>query len=196
MKKNRSKNQVLLWVKKYDNAIKLIMQSLKFSFKKISKKYESYYGINVRVRYYLRVVVTRPMGPNIIEEKEVWIIRKESEPTSNKNIKVEVGIEDCLHIEFQYDKEKYHLSDVIMGNIHFVVAKIKIEHMDLELIRKEYVGEQSSEIVEQETIGKFEIMDGMPARNEDIPVRLYLRPYDLTPTFRNICKVFSIRVLL
>lgn len=136
------------------------------------------------------------MGPNIIEEKEVWIIRKESEPTSNKNIKVEVGIEDCLHIEFQYDKEKYHLSDVIMGNIHFVVAKIKIEHMDLELIRKEYVGEQSSEIVEQETIGKFEIMDGMPARNEDIPVRLYLRPYDLTPTFRNICKVFSIRVLL
>jgi hypothetical protein len=24
-------------------------------------------------------------------------------------IKMEVGIEDCLHIEFEYDKQKYHL---------------------------------------------------------------------------------------
>jgi hypothetical protein len=24
-------------------------------------------------------------------------------------LKMEVGIEDCLHIEFEYDRQKYHL---------------------------------------------------------------------------------------
>lgn len=134
------------------------------------------------------------MGPNLTEEKELWIIKKEKQPTSNKNIKMEVGIEDCLHIEFQYNQEKYHLSDVILGNIHFLLAKIKIQHMDIELIRKEYVGEPGKEVVEQEVLGKFEIMDGMPVRDENIPVRLYLRPYDLTPTFRNVMKIFSVKV--
>ena len=38
---------------------------------------KSYYGINVRTRYYLRVVATRAMGPNLTEEKELWIIKKE-----------------------------------------------------------------------------------------------------------------------
>lgn len=28
---------------------------------------------------------------------------------------LQVGIEDCLHIEFEYDKQKYHLKDVILG---------------------------------------------------------------------------------
>ena len=134
------------------------------------------------------------MGPNLTEEKEVWIIKKEKEPSSNKNIKMEVGIEDNLHIEFQYNQEKYHLTDVITGNIHFILAKIKIQHMDIELIRKEYVGTSSKEVMEQEVLGKFEIMDGMPIRNEDIPVRIYLRPYDLSPSFKNICNVFSVKV--
>lgn len=31
-----------------------------------------------------------------------------AEPPSQA-IKMEVGIEDCLHIEFEYDKQKYHL---------------------------------------------------------------------------------------
>lgn len=27
----------------------------------------------------------------------------------NSSIKMEVGIEDCLHIEFEYNRSKYHL---------------------------------------------------------------------------------------
>jgi len=30
-------------------------------------------------------------------------------------IKMEVGIEDCLHIEFEFDKSKYYLDDVVIG---------------------------------------------------------------------------------
>ena len=167
---------------------------MKFSFKKIAKKYESYYGINVRVRYYIRIVATRGFGPNLTEEKEIWIVGKDKEPSSNKNIKMEVGIEDCLHIEFQYNQEKYHLEDVIQGQIHFLLAKIKIQHMDIELVRKETVGQGTKSVTESETLVKFEIMDGMPIHDEVIPVRLYLRPYDLTPSYNNVAKLFSVKV--
>ena len=30
-------------------------------------------------------------------------------PEMNNPIKMEVGIEECLHIEFEYNKSKYHL---------------------------------------------------------------------------------------
>jgi vacuolar protein sorting-associated protein 26 len=35
---------------------------------------------------------------------------------------MEVGIEDCLHIEFEYDKARYHLKDVVVGRIYFLLA--------------------------------------------------------------------------
>ncbi len=36
---------------------------------------------------------------------------------------MEVGIEDCLHIEFEYDKSKYHLKDTVVGKIYFLLAR-------------------------------------------------------------------------
>lgn len=33
------------------------------------------------------------------------------------SLKMEVGIEDCLHIEFEYDKSAYHLQDVVIGKV-------------------------------------------------------------------------------
>ena len=44
-------------------------------------------------------------------------------------MKMEVGIEDCLHIEFEWDKQFYHLRDVIVGKVSFHLVKIKIKSM-------------------------------------------------------------------
>ena len=35
----------------------------------------------------------------------------------SKPIKSEVGIEDCLHLEFEYAQSQYHLKDVIVGKV-------------------------------------------------------------------------------
>ncbi len=58
---------------------------------------------------------------------------------------MEVGIEECLHIgeevvllvavglkrnppkEFEYNKSKYHLRDVVIGKIYFILVRIKIK---------------------------------------------------------------------
>jgi hypothetical protein len=53
---------------------------------------------------------------------------------------MEVGIEDCLHIEFEYNKSKYHLKDVIVGKIYFLLVRIKIKHMEIAIIKRETTG--------------------------------------------------------
>ncbi|KAH9028965.1 putative vacuolar protein sorting-associated protein 26B-A [Lactarius pseudohatsudake] len=120
-------------------------------------------------------------------------------PDSNNSIKVEVGIEDCLHIEFEYNKSKYHLKDVIvgrLGKIYFLLVRIKIKHMELSIIRRETTGSPPNQYNESETITKFEIMDDAPVRGETIPIRPFLGGFDLTPTFRDVNKKFSTRYYL
>ncbi|GCB77110.1 hypothetical protein scyTo_0017550 [Scyliorhinus torazame] len=109
---------------------------------------------------------------------------------------MEVGIEDCLHIEFEYNKSKYHLKDVIVDKIYFLLVKIKIQHMELQLIKKEITGIGPSTTTETETIAKYEITDGAPVEGESIPIRLFLAGYDLTPTMRDVNKNFSVRYFL
>jgi hypothetical protein len=41
------------------------------------------------------------------KEKDLWVHSFRMPPDSNNSIKMEVGIEDCLHIEFEYNKSKY-----------------------------------------------------------------------------------------
>lgn len=52
----------------------------------------------------------------------------------------QVGIEECLHIEFEYDKARYHLKDVVAGKIYFLLVRIKLKHMEVEIRRRETTG--------------------------------------------------------
>ncbi|WFD04577.1 Vacuolar protein sorting-associated protein 26 [Malassezia obtusa] len=171
------------------------METIPFEFKNVEKVYESYSGINVKLRYFLRVTINRRMS-DVVKEREIWVHSFRLPPDSNNAIKMEVGIEDCLHIEFEYNKSKYHLKDVIVGKIYFLLVRIKIKHMELSIIRRETTGTVPNQYNESETITKFEIMDGAPVRGETIPIRLFLGGFDLTPTFRDINKKFSTRYYL
>ena len=42
---------------------------------------------------------------------------------SGTGVQMEVGIEDCLHIEFEYDKGRYHLKDTVVGKIYFLLVR-------------------------------------------------------------------------
>jgi len=53
---------------------------------------------------------------------------------------MEVGIEECLHIEFEYNKGKYHLKDCVIGKVYFFLVRIKIKYMELAVIRRETIG--------------------------------------------------------
>ncbi|KAJ7480100.1 vacuolar protein sorting-associated protein 26-domain-containing protein [Mycena galericulata] len=189
-------------------------QTYDFNFKNVEKQFESYQGINVKLRYFIRVSISRRMA-DVSKERDLWVHSFRLPADTNATIKMEVGIEDCLHIEFEYNKSKYHLKDVIVGKIYFLLVRIKIKHMELSIIRRETTGSPPNQYNESETITKFEIMDGAPVRGtlhlylsflimsslrlflrETIPIRLFLGGFDLTPTFRDINKKFSTRYYL
>ena len=76
----------------------------------------------------------------MVKELDFWVQNYQLLPETNSSIKMEVGIEDCLHIEFEYNRSKYHLRDVIIGKIYFILVRIKIKHMEIALIKRESTG--------------------------------------------------------
>jgi vacuolar protein sorting-associated protein 26 len=192
---------------------------LPFRFKNMDKEFESYKGRNVSVRYIIRVIMERKFLPPLTKEHDVWVQMLGEEPSHHEAIKMEVGIEDCLHIEFEYDRKHYHLRDTIRGKIHFLLVRIKIKHMELAVLRRETSGEgvaaastetlssqppqqqhadANSIFTETQTLVKYEIMDGAPVKDEVIPVKLALSgiPADLTPTYTAVNNRFSVRYFL
>ena len=68
--------------------------------------------------------------------------------------------------------------------------------MEIAIIKRETIGIGQNTFNENETIAKYEIMDGAPVRGESIPIRLFLAGYELTPTMKDINKKFSVRYFL
>jgi hypothetical protein len=160
------------------------------------------------------VAVERKFLPPVQKEQDVWVQIIGTPPRENEAIKMEVGIEDCLHIEFEYERRVYHMNETITGTIHFLLVRIKIKFMELAVIRRETSGEgvalaavpnnttpsnqQSNIFTETQTLVKYEIMDGAPIKGEVIPVHLSLKgiPADLTPTYTALNNRFSVRYFL
>ena len=79
--------------------------------------------------YLLRVtVVGKGMVADVKRDFPFWVRNSEPPPPPDAPppapIKMEVGIEDCLHIEFEYDRGRYHLKDCVVGRIHFLLVGV------------------------------------------------------------------------
>mmetsp|Transcript_30714 Transcript_30714/g.72067 ORF Transcript_30714/g.72067 Transcript_30714/m.72067 type:complete len:314 (-) Transcript_30714:59-1000(-) len=195
---------------------------LPFRFKNMDKELESYRGRNVSVRYMIQFVMERKFMPPLRREHDVWVQLLQQAPSHDEPIKMEVGIEDCLHIEFEYQRRHYHLLDTIRGQINFLLVRIKIKYMELAVLRRETSGEgvaaaaaggtgaplnpppnqnnsdANNIFTETQTLIKYEIMDGAPVKGVSIPVKLSLAglPADLTPTYTAVNNRFSVRYFL
>ena len=191
-KKNES--QFITLSKELCPAGKLINQNNKFPFvfNNVEKQYESYRGIEFNVRYILRVIISCSLR-NLTWEREFGVARPETKEiltTLNDPIRMDVGIEDWLHLSFELDRTKYSTKDVITGRVTFKTVSMKLKLMLLQIIRRETIigGEMDNAV-----LCKFEIMDGGPIKNEIVPIRFFLSPYELTPTYINVNNKFSVR---
>lgn len=104
---------------------------------------------------------------NSTYERDICVQQISQYPEVNNSIKMEVGIEDSLHIEFEYNRSKYHLKDVIVGKISFLLVRIKIKHMEISILKRESISNGGNAYTENETIAKYEIMDGAPVRGKE-----------------------------
>ena len=167
--------------------------SFQYLFNNVEKNYESYRGINFNVKYLIRLNIETKFK-TLMWEREFGVIKpekKEALEILNDPIEMNVGIENFLHLTFILDKTKYSTKDVITGRIVFKNVTFKLKMMALEIIKKET--DNRGQICNNLTLCKFEIMDGAPIKNEIIPIRFFLSPYELTPTYKNINNIFSVR---
>ena len=61
-------------------------------------------------------------------------------PELNANIRMEVGIENIVHLEYELFQNKYHLKDCVLGKVYFVNVKMKIKMVELQIVKKETLG--------------------------------------------------------
>lgn len=159
--------------------------TLPFKFTNVEKQYESYVGNNAQIRYYVSAIVDTKTRTHS-QEAEFGVINPLLEEISNtEKIKLEVGIDDWLHLVFAVDRNKFHLKDCIEGSVRFKKVSIKLTTMELQIIKKETLLGQNPK-TDSFVVARFEIMDGAPTRNETIPFRWFIAPYDLSPSYQNI----------
>jgi len=189
-------------VKELDHAGALDrVKTYTFDFSGMEQPFESYDGLNVRVRYLLRVTVTRNLALNVVKEQDIWVVNMPPPPEVFAATKTEVGVNGFLHIEVHLAKEKFHLKEIIVGKIFFAKVKLRIKSMEVVLLKKEKIGsgliDDENSKVETIQIGRYEIMDGSPARGESVPVRIFLAQHEnLTPTYTNFNNQFSVEYYL
>ena len=168
-----------------------------FSFPSVQKPYETYKGTMVNVKYFLKVTIFTKFR-SAEYEQEFAVIRPDYPDIlkqENQPIRLEVGIEDWLHLVFDVDSRNFGLKDIIKGRVTFKKVSIRMKSMEIQIIKKESIAAQNTEPVTT-TITKYEIMDGGPIKNETIPIRFFLKPYDLTPTFKSINNKFSVQYFI
>ena len=179
-------------------ASKLINQinTFEYSFNNVEKAYESYRGINLNIKYLIRVIIEAKIR-SLIWEREFGVVnpvKNEALEILNDPIEMSVGIGEWLHLIFYLDRSKYTTKDVITGRILFKKVTQILKMMALEIIKKENYN--NGELSSNKTICRFEIMDGAPIKNEIIPIRFFLSPYELTPTYKNINNKFSVKYFI
>jgi len=59
--------------------------------------------------YFIKLTISKRLSA-LVTEKALWVYSYKVPPEVNSSIKMEVGIEDCLHIEFEYNKSKWAVS--------------------------------------------------------------------------------------
>ena len=162
-----------------------------FEFKSIEKPYDSYRGKKFSIKYILLVTINIGLS-SIKKEKEICIFNCDKNlkkinqlfVNDNNKIKVEIGVENLLHVCFELDRKNFHLKDVITGKVSFKKINLELENMSLKIIKIESIFGKEGEI---EPLGIYEIMDGSPSSTEDIIYfKMYLKGYNnLSQTIKN-----------
>lgn len=167
----------------------------KFTFNNVEKSYETYHGVEIELKYLLRVIIVSTLR-NLTWEREIGVLHPNPRDilnVLNDPINLEVGIDEWLHLTFELDKTKYGTKDLVTGRVNFKIISMRLKSMSLEVVRKESL---IGSFVDQALLCKYEIMDGAPVKNECVPIRFFLSPYELTPTYPNVNNKFSVQYFI
>lgn len=112
---------------------------------------------------------------------------------NDDNIKMSVGIQNLLSIDFELEHINYNCRGTIKGLISFNYIHLPIKYVEIQLLKQESIFIEKKEPF---IIESFELIDGSPIKNDVVPFRFFLKSYNLTPTYNNINNIFCVRYFI
>ena len=175
------------------------ISSYNFNFKNVKLPYESYKGDEIGVKYMIKVNIFKMMR-TISYEEEFVVVKPNDESILKKNdepISMNVGIKELLSVLIEFDHVNYGIHGTLKGFVSFGKVNMLFTKMEVQLIKKETIfGAGAKKNTNPKIIATFELIDGGPYKNETIPFRFFLEPYNLTPSYIDVAGNFSVRYYL
>ena len=172
-----------------------------FSFLPKSKPYETYIGTSTQIKYFINVIANIIIDNNSskIENKvEICCLKPATKEIcdkyylnkdNNKNLNINIGVEDVIHVNIKLLKTKYCLDDVIIGKIKIVKNEIQLNNIFLEIKKEEKINVGNSNFANCENLARYELVEGYPEQEDEIYFRYYLNGVkNLTPSYNDMNK--------
>ena len=169
---------------------------LDFNFQNVKLPYESYKGDYATIKYYIKIIIISTFQ-NAEYEKEFAVVNPYDKSILKKNdepIRMQVGMKQKMSLSIYFQHKNYNCRGTLKGFIQFNYLNIQLKFMEVQIVRREVVfGDKKCEPA---YVARYELIDGVPTKNERIPIRFFLKSYNLTPTYPNIDNVFCVRYFL
>mmetsp|Transcript_20000 Transcript_20000/g.20060 ORF Transcript_20000/g.20060 Transcript_20000/m.20060 type:complete len:143 (-) Transcript_20000:31-459(-) len=108
-------------------------------------------------------------------------------------MKIEAGFEDAVHVMLEFNKYKFHLREAIIGKLYIHLIRVRLKQIIANIVKKETIQTIEGSYSENHLLGTFEVLDGMITKGDSVPIRVYLKPYELSPTYTNLLNKVSVR---
>lgn len=134
----------------------------KYSFPQVEMQYESYYGINANLRYFVELVIKTHSGNNVIE-KEFCVRNITEKPHDKKFVQMSVGLKNKIRILCKFYKRTFHLNDLILGKLVFDLIDVPLKKVFIAIIKSEMIEfDSTKKFCESKKLINFQIVDGSP----------------------------------
>ena len=169
---------------------------MNFHFRNVKLPYESYKGDYAIVKYFVKIIIIATYK-NAEYEKEFAVVNpNDNSILQNKDepIRMQVGMKQKISLSIYFQHKNYNCRGTLKGFIIFNYLNIPLKFMEVQIVRREVIfGEKKCEPA---YVARYELIDGIPLKNERIPIRFFLKSYNLTPTYNNVGNIFYVRYFL
>ena len=169
-----------------------------FCFEPKSKPYETYISDFMSIKYCLIALANIKINDNIskLENKiDICCLKPATKKicdeyylnkNNNKDLNINIGIENVIHVNIKLWKTNYCLDDIIVGKIKIVKSQLQLNNIFLEIKREEKINIGNKYLANCQELAKYELVEGYPEEDDEIYFRYYLNGVkNITPSYIN-----------
>ena len=169
-----------------------------FCFEPKSKPYETYISDFMSIKYFLIALANIKINDKIskLENKiDICCLKPATKKicdkyylnkNNNKDLNINIGIENVIHVNIKLLKTNYCLDDIIVGKIKIAKSELQLNNIFLEIKREEKINIDNKYLANCQVLAKYELVEGYPEEGDEIYFRYYLNGVkNLTPSYIN-----------